>query len=54
MRSQIYDYGERLKRYRRIIASLNNGGVALRFLDHLASLGLSEGRISNTFQHYCA
>ena len=51
MSSQIYDYGERLKRYRRIIVGLNNGDIALRFLDHLASLGLSEGRMSNYASH---
>ncbi|MBS7640084.1 hypothetical protein KEJ12_00325 [Candidatus Bathyarchaeota archaeon] len=42
MKSEIYDYEERLERYRRIIARFgHNGEIALRFLDHLASLGLS-------------
>jgi len=43
VRGEIYDYEERLKRYRRIIAGFgHNGEVALRLLDHLASLRLSK------------
>ncbi|MCD6538425.1 hypothetical protein J7L18_07450 [Candidatus Bathyarchaeota archaeon] len=38
MRSEIYDYDERLERYKRIIKGLRNGGLALKFLDHLAAL----------------
>jgi len=35
MKSEIYNYDERLERYRRIIAGFGrNGEVALRFLDH--------------------
>ncbi|MEM1586475.1 MAG: hypothetical protein QXX99_00780 [Candidatus Bathyarchaeia archaeon] len=43
---------ERLERYRRIIAGFGrNGEVALRFLDHLASLGLSIARLSKVAGH---
>ncbi|MEM2321301.1 MAG: hypothetical protein QXS79_05415 [Candidatus Bathyarchaeia archaeon] len=41
MREEIYDFARRIERYRRIIAGLRNGDIALRLLDHLASLGLS-------------
>ncbi|MEM2189124.1 MAG: tyrosine-type recombinase/integrase [Nitrososphaerota archaeon] len=52
MKSEIYDYDERLERYRRIIAGFGrNGEVALRFLDHLASLGLSTARLSKVASH---
>ncbi|MEM2027140.1 MAG: site-specific integrase [Candidatus Bathyarchaeia archaeon] len=52
MKSEIYDYDERLERYRRIIAGFGrNGEVALRFLDHLASLGLSTARLSKVAGH---
>lgn len=45
MRDDVYDFAKRLSRYRRIIAKLRNGEVALRLLDHLTSLGLSEAAI---------
>jgi hypothetical protein len=49
---EIYDYEERLKRYRRIIAGFGaNGETALRFLDHLGSLGLTVARISKYACH---
>jgi len=52
VKSEIYDYDERLERYRRIIAGFGrNGEVALRFLDHLASLGLSTARLSKVASH---
>ncbi|RLG94795.1 hypothetical protein DRO37_04480 [Candidatus Bathyarchaeota archaeon] len=51
MRSEIYDYDERLERYRRIIKGLRNGGLALKFLDHLAALGLSVARASKYASH---
>ncbi|MEM2714674.1 MAG: hypothetical protein QXL45_03020, partial [Candidatus Bathyarchaeia archaeon] len=52
MKSEIYDYDERLERYRRIIAGFGrNGEVVLRFLDHLASLGLSIARLSKIAGH---
>ncbi|MEM2613778.1 MAG: tyrosine-type recombinase/integrase [Nitrososphaerota archaeon] len=55
MKSEIYDFDERLERYRRIIAGFGrNGEVALRFLDHLASLGLSTARISKVAGHLLA
>ncbi|MEM2728699.1 MAG: hypothetical protein QXF59_06485 [Candidatus Bathyarchaeia archaeon] len=47
MREEIYDFARRVERYRRIIAGLRNGDIALRLLDHLASLGLSEAALSN-------
>jgi len=39
MLSEIYDYEERLQRYKRAIRGLRNGGLALRFLDRMAALG---------------
>ena len=51
MRSEIYDYDERLERYKRIIKGLRNGGLALKFLDHLAALGLSVARVSKYASH---
>ncbi|MEM3956550.1 MAG: hypothetical protein QW424_07400 [Candidatus Bathyarchaeia archaeon] len=40
MKGEIYDFDERLERYRRIIAGFGrNGEVALWFLDHLEALG---------------
>ncbi|MEM1673908.1 MAG: hypothetical protein QXF23_01010 [Candidatus Bathyarchaeia archaeon] len=52
MKSEIYDYEERLERYRRIIARFgHNGEIALRFLDHLASLGLSTAKLSKVASH---
>ena len=51
MRNGIYDYEERLRRYRRIIKRLRNGELALRFLDHLAALGLSVARVSKYASH---
>jgi len=41
MPSEIYDYKEKLQRYKRIIKGLRNRGLALRFLDHMAALGLT-------------
>ncbi|MEM2418339.1 MAG: hypothetical protein QW414_06265, partial [Candidatus Bathyarchaeia archaeon] len=55
MKGEIYDYEERLERYRRIIAGFgHNGEIALRFLDHLASLGLSIARLSKVAGHFPA
>ena len=51
LRQEIYDYEERLKRYRRIIGHLRNGRLALRFLEHLSSLGLSLARLSKYASH---
>ncbi|MEM2465342.1 MAG: hypothetical protein QXL85_07010 [Candidatus Bathyarchaeia archaeon] len=49
IKSEIYDYNERLERYRRIIAKFGrNGEIALRFLDHLASLGLPPPKFAAT------
>jgi len=50
-KEEIYDYRERLQRYRRIIKGLRNGELALSFLDHLLTLGLSEGRVSGYASH---
>ena len=52
--SEIYDYEQRLARYKRTIAGLRNGEIALRLLDHLASLGLSEAALSNSASHLIA
>jgi hypothetical protein len=51
---EIYDFEQRIARYRRVIAGLRNGDVALRMLDHLASLGLSTAAISNYAAHLVA
>jgi len=51
MKSEIYDYDERLERYRRIIKCLRNGELTLRFLDHLGALGLSVARVSKYASH---
>ncbi len=51
MPSEIYDYEERLQRYRRAIKRLRNGGLVLRFLDHMAALGLSVARASKYAGH---
>ena len=51
MPSEIYDYEERLQRYKRIIRGLRDGGLALRFLDHMAALGLSVARVSKYASH---
>ncbi|HIE14309.1 TPA: hypothetical protein EYP70_03460, partial [Candidatus Bathyarchaeota archaeon] len=49
--NEIYDYDERLERYRRIIRGLRNGESALKFLDHLGALGLSVARVSKYASH---
>ncbi|MEM2252614.1 MAG: tyrosine-type recombinase/integrase, partial [Candidatus Bathyarchaeia archaeon] len=55
MKDEIYDYDESLRRYRRIIAGFGrNGEVALRFIDHLFSLGLSEARVAKFAGHVIA
>jgi len=54
VRDEIYDFEQRIARYKRIIAELRNGDVALRMLDHLASLGLSAAAISNHAAHLVA
>ena len=51
MRNEIYDYEKRLERYKRIIKGLRNGGLALKFLDHLSALGLSIARVSKYASH---
>ncbi|MEM0049142.1 MAG: hypothetical protein QXW39_01210 [Candidatus Bathyarchaeia archaeon] len=54
MREEIYDFARRVECYRRIIAGLRNGDIALRLLDHLASLGFSETALSNQAAHLIA
>jgi len=54
LRNSIYDYEWRIARYRRIISGLRNSDVALRLLDHLASLGLSAAALSNNVAHLVA
>jgi phenylalanine-4-hydroxylase len=49
--SSIYDYEQRLIRYRRTIKRLRNGEAALRFLDHLGALGLSTARVAKYASH---
>ncbi|MCX8154000.1 MAG: hypothetical protein N3E52_06170 [Candidatus Bathyarchaeota archaeon] len=48
----IYNYDKRIQRCKRSIEkSGENGKIALRFLDHLASQGLSQARISKLASH---
>ncbi|MEM3051209.1 MAG: tyrosine-type recombinase/integrase [Candidatus Bathyarchaeia archaeon] len=50
--NEIYDYPQRIQRYKRSIATFGeNGEIALRFLDHITSQGLSQARISKTASH---
>ncbi|MGB9914783.1 MAG: tyrosine-type recombinase/integrase [Candidatus Bathyarchaeales archaeon] len=50
--NDIYDYPQRIARYRRAIAKFGeNGQLALRFLDHITSQCLSQARISKTASH---
>ncbi|MCS7119944.1 MAG: hypothetical protein NZ952_01900 [Candidatus Bathyarchaeota archaeon] len=51
MRGGIYDFEGRVECYRRLIAKLPNGQMAVRFLDHLGSLGLSQAALSNYASH---
>jgi len=51
IRNKIYYFDERLERYKRIIKGLRNGGLALKFLDHLSALGLSAARVSKYAGH---
>jgi len=50
-KESLYKYRERIARYRRVIKKLRNGGLALKFLDHLDALGLSDARISKYASH---
>ncbi|MEM3716548.1 MAG: hypothetical protein QW145_05250 [Candidatus Bathyarchaeia archaeon] len=51
----IHGFERRLEGYRRIIAGFgHNGEVALRFLDHLFSLGLSVARVCKYADHAIA
>ena len=50
-KESLYKYRERIARYRRIIKNLRNGDLALKFLDHLGVLGLSDARISKYASH---
>jgi site-specific recombinase XerD/ribosomal protein L40E len=54
VKEEIYDYKQRLQRCRRIIKGLGNGELALSFLDHLSTLGLSEARVSAYAAHLLA
>ncbi len=47
----IHDYEQRLARARRNLKPMRNGEVALRFLDHLGTLGLSVGRVTKYAGH---
>jgi len=43
--NSIHDYSRRLKRYKSNISKTRYDSLALKFLDHLSALGLSQGRI---------
>jgi len=47
----LHGYSERLERFKRNISKLKHGRLALKFLDHLAALGLSQGRIVKYAEH---
>jgi integrase len=47
----IYDYDQRLVRYKRSIQPLRSAEMALRLLDHLGALGLSVARVSKYASH---
>ncbi|MCD6464988.1 tyrosine-type recombinase/integrase [Candidatus Bathyarchaeota archaeon] len=47
----IHGYSERLERFKRNILKLKYGRLALKFLDHLGALGLSQGRIVKYAEH---
>lgn len=54
MNSEIYDYQKRIERYKRQIAKLRNGKLALKLIDHLACLGISQAALSNYASHLVA
>ncbi|MEM4143587.1 MAG: site-specific integrase [Candidatus Bathyarchaeia archaeon] len=54
MHSEIYDYQKRIERYKRQIAKLRNGSLALKLIDHLACLGISQAALSNYASHLVA
>ncbi|MCD6465715.1 hypothetical protein J7L27_05055 [Candidatus Bathyarchaeota archaeon] len=47
----IRGYSKRLKCFKRNISKLRHGSLALKFLDHLATLGLSQGRLVKYAEH---
>jgi len=47
----IHDYSDRLERFKSNISKLRYGRLALKFLDHLGALGLSQGRIVKYAEH---
>ena len=49
--SDIHDYSDRLERFKRNISKMRNGRLALKFLNHLGALGLSQGRIVKYAEH---
>ena len=49
--SDIYDYEERIQRFRRKIKDLRNGELALHFLDHLEALELATATVSKYAGH---
>ena len=52
MLSEIYDYEERLQRYKRINKGLRNEGFSAPVpIDHMAALGLSVARVSKYASH---
>ena len=48
---EIYDYEERIQRFRRRIKDLRNGELALHFLDHLEALELAPATVSKYAGH---
>jgi len=47
----IRGYSKRLKCFKRNISKLRHGSLALKFLDHLATMGLSQGRLVKYAEH---
>ncbi|MBS7611734.1 hypothetical protein KEJ27_05945 [Candidatus Bathyarchaeota archaeon] len=48
---EIYGFDDAIRRYRRIITGLRHGSLALSFLDHLTSLGLSKASLAKYASH---
>jgi len=47
----IHDYSDRPERFKNNTSKLRHGRLALKFLDHMGALGLSQGRIVKYADH---
>ncbi|MBS7633839.1 hypothetical protein KEJ15_09570 [Candidatus Bathyarchaeota archaeon] len=48
---EIYDFDVAIRRHRKILAQLRHGELALSFLDHIASFGLSKASVAKHAGH---